>query len=92
MFWEFCTASLRINSNSTNCSSSSALGMPSKTELRYRRAASWLMLASAAKAFLLHVASVSLSKKVAISSAASGIRDGECWKMEATAKTAFFLT
>lgn len=50
------------------------------------------MLARAAKAFLLHVGSLSTPRKVAIRSAASGIRDGEWEWMEATAKTAFLRT
>jgi hypothetical protein len=46
----------------------------------------------AAKAFLLQVGSLSVSRKVEMRSAASGMSDGECWKMEATAKTAFLRT
>jgi hypothetical protein len=80
-----------MNSNSTSCMSSSAFGMPSKTLLRYVKALSWLILTNAAKAFLLQVASVSVSRNVASSSGASGIRLSECWKMAATAKTAFFV-
>lgn len=68
------------------------MGIPSKTELRYASVRSWSMLDRAAKAFRLHVASLSASRKVAIRSAASGIMVGECWKMDATAKTAFFRT
>jgi hypothetical protein len=50
------------------------------------------MLERAAKAFLLQVASVSVSRKALMSSGASGMSEGECWKMEATAKTAFLRT
>lgn len=50
------------------------------------------MFARAANAFLLHVASVSPSMKVARSSDASGINDGECANIEDTAKTAFLRT
>lgn len=81
-----------MNSSSTNCSNSSAFGIPSKTELKYTKAFSWSMLARAANALRLQVASLSPSRKAAISSEASGMRDGECKKMEEMAKTAFFRT
>jgi hypothetical protein len=81
-----------MNSNSTSCNNSSALGIPSKTLLKYVSAFSWLILTSAAKALRLHVWSLSVWRKVEISSAASGIRLSECWYIDATAKTAFFRT
>lgn len=81
-----------MNSNSTNCKSSSAFGIPSNTLLRYAKDLSWLILTSAAKALRLQVWSLSPSRNVAIRSGASGMRLSECWKMEATAKTAFFRT
>lgn len=59
--------------------------MPSKTELKKTRAFSWSMLDRAAKALRLQVASDSTSRKAAINSEASGINEGECWKIEAIA-------
>lgn len=70
---------MRTNSISTSCSSSSAFGIPSNTELRYASARSWSIVDRAANALRLQVASASASRKAAMRSGASGIMLGECW-------------
>jgi hypothetical protein len=71
---EFSTASRRMNSISTSCKSSSTFGMLSKVLLRYVKALWWLIAINAAKAFLLHVVSLSPARKFSINSGASGMR------------------
>src|SRR5271170_4159871 len=71
---EFSTASRRMNSISTNCKSSSTFGILSKVLLRYVKALWWLIAINAAKAFLLHVVSLSPARKFSINSGASGMR------------------
>ena len=79
LFCWFWIASFRMNSNSTSCNNSLALGMPSNTELRYSNAFSWLMPMRAANALRLHVLSLSDSRKAWMSSGASGMRASLCW-------------
>jgi hypothetical protein len=63
-----------MNSISTNCKSSSTFGILSKVLLRYAKALWWLIAINAAKAFLLHVVSLSPARKFSINSGASGMR------------------